>query len=140
MQDICTMQPPEYVRPVRRLAAIRRTAAVAVAGALLAGGVVATTATPAAAAGTCSRSTVPIDNGGRAENVFGTVNSDHVNLRTGPGTGYAAKGQLNGWLVPFIARCTAKGDTWLYVHVTGGSHKGSSGWIARRYATLYHSM
>ncbi|KOT62942.1 MULTISPECIES: SH3 domain-containing protein [Streptomyces] len=140
MQDVCTTPSPDSVRPLRRLAAVRRTASLAVAGALLAGGIVTTAAGPAAAAGTCSRSTVPIANshsGARAENVAGTITTSGgpVHLRSGPGTQYRSTAQLrNGEIV--IGRCTARGDAWVYLHVMTGPHEGKSGWAYRKYTNL----
>ncbi|MFF8786848.1 SH3 domain-containing protein [Streptomyces sp. NPDC015125] len=123
--------------PARTL--IRRTAATALTASLLAAGGVAL-ASPASAVGKsgCVHSTVPNDNvdNKRHSAAVGIPNTDGVRLRTGPGTGYSAKGSLSQYTGMHIT-CTSSGDRWLYGKVATGAHKGEWGWVSNKYTDLF---
>ncbi|MER0476972.1 SH3 domain-containing protein [Streptomyces sp. Edi2] len=86
-------------------------------------------------------STVPNDNfdNKRRSHEYGSVNAAGLRLRTGPGTGYTAKGSLKLYTGMDIT-CTSSGDRWLYGKVYDGSNKGKWGWVANKYVSLYYGV
>lgn len=109
----------------------RRVATVATTGALLLGGAVATASTASAAtvgAGACTHQIR------LSTDVYTTVK-----FRTGPGTGYAATGQLSkGTDVYWQCNKGSNGKpgAWGYVTVKSGAHKSKKGWVAAQYITV----
>ncbi|HZH27343.1 MAG TPA: SH3 domain-containing protein [Azospirillaceae bacterium] len=63
----------------------------------------------------------------------GHITGSAINLRSGPGTGYASKGLLSkGTKIHFY--CARWGNqSWDYLKVTSGPHKGIKGWVKSRY-------
>ncbi|WNI20093.1 SH3 domain-containing protein [Actinacidiphila sp. ITFR-21] len=102
----------------------RRIATANTAGALLLGGAVATASTASAAttSKTCTHSAK-----------LNTYVDATVMFRTGPGTGYTAKGQLSKNTRIYYA--CYKGN-WGYVKPSSGAHKGETGWVSRSYISI----
>ncbi|MEU6379626.1 SH3 domain-containing protein [Streptomyces sp. NPDC046909] len=101
---------------------LRRAAALTVSAALLAGGAIALA--PTASAATSPKCTYNFSD------FTGTVDGDGVNYRTGPSTGYTAKGRLyDGDRVRIYC---GKGN-WYYSALAkrseGGLAEGTVGWI-----------
>ncbi|MGW4490504.1 SH3 domain-containing protein [Streptomyces sp. NPDC004376] len=101
---------------------LRRTAALAASTALLAGG--ATALAPTASAASSPKCTHNVSD------FIGTVDGDGVNYRTGPSTGYLAKGRLyDGDRV----RIYCATGNWYYSSLAkrskGGLAKGTTGWV-----------
>ncbi|MFG2895259.1 hypothetical protein [Streptomyces sp. NPDC048248] len=104
---------------------LRHAAAATVAAGLLTSGAIAM-ASPASAVGSsaCVHSSVPNDTERqRHADAYGISNTSGVNLRTGPGTGYSAKGSLSRFTGMTIT-CTSSHDRWLYGKVATGANKG----------------
>ncbi|HEY8983356.1 MAG TPA: SH3 domain-containing protein [Streptomyces sp.] len=101
---------------------LRHVAALSVSAALLAGGAIALA--PAASAAGSPRCTYNLTD------FTGTVGYNGVNYRTGPGTGYTAKGRLyDGDRLHIYC---GKGN-WYYSSLAkrskGGLAKGTAGWV-----------
>ncbi|MFF8932355.1 SH3 domain-containing protein [Streptomyces longwoodensis] len=65
----------------------------------------------------------------------GHITGNGVNLRNGPGTKYASKGQLSrGTTFYFYCFKTYGYETWDYLKVTSGANKGVKGWVNSRYS------
>ncbi|MGW7362948.1 SH3 domain-containing protein [Streptomyces sp. NPDC054841] len=106
---------------MRRL--MRRAATATAATALLLGGG-AMAASPASAVGSCTKEMA--DYTGWA--------STTVNLRSGPGTGYASLGLLQED-TKLTVRCW-RSNTWAYVQVRSGANAGKYGWVSLRYIAV----
>ncbi len=64
----------------------------------------------------------------------GHITGSGVNLRTGPGTKYASKGQLSkGTTFYFYCFKEYGYEGWDYLKVTSGPNKGVKGWVNDRY-------
>ncbi|MER6684636.1 SH3 domain-containing protein [Streptomyces olivaceoviridis] len=66
----------------------------------------------------------------------GVINTNSVNLRSGPGTSYSSKGLLSkGTRLTWICYKpgTATTSSWDYVKIKSGVHKGTYGWVSARY-------
>ncbi|CAM5703572.1 hypothetical protein SALBM311S_00634 [Streptomyces alboniger] len=104
------------------MTAFRRTAAMTLSTALLAGGAIALA--PTASAASSPKCTYNVTD------FTGVVDGDGVNYRTGPSTGYTAKGRLyDGDRL----RIYCGKSNWYYSKLTkrskGGLAKGTTGWI-----------
>ena len=62
----------------------------------------------------------------------GHINTNSVNLRGGPSTSYASKGLLSKGTKTYLY-CYKEGsatrNSWDYIKVTSGPHKGVKGWV-----------
>ncbi|MET9119515.1 SH3 domain-containing protein [Streptomyces longwoodensis] len=106
----------------------RRVATVASTGALILGGAVATASTASAAgkvgAGACTK---------KVQIHSWVESASALKIRTGPGTGYSATGQLSRMTGVWWS-CN-KGS-WAYIKVERGPHKGEWGWVAKQYLAV----
>ncbi|MET9431637.1 SH3 domain-containing protein [Streptomyces sp. NPDC003036] len=103
-----------------------RLAGVAAVGAVVAGGTVALApAASAVGSSACTKNVADYD----------SQTDTTVNFRTGPGTGYTAKGTVPS-STEVRVYCTAKGGAWAYLKVTEGAHKGKTGWIADKWLAV----
>lgn len=103
-----------------------RLASVAAVGAVVAGGTLALApAASAVGSSACTKNVADYD----------SQTDTTVNFRTGPGTDYTAKGTVSQDTTVRVY-CTAKGGAWAYLKVTGGAHKGKTGWIAYKYLAV----
>ncbi|POX58823.1 hypothetical protein C3492_35395 [Streptomyces sp. Ru62] len=103
---------------------MRQTAAVsAVSIALIGGAVALAPAATAVGQSACS---------GPTYNLPVRTNTGSVNLRSGPGTSYSSKGLLSkGTKATWI--CDNSRESWAYVKIKSGVHKGTFGWVSSRY-------
>ncbi|MER5549670.1 SH3 domain-containing protein [Streptomyces sp. NPDC002589] len=106
----------------------RRAATVATAGTLLLGGAIATASTASAAStvggGACTQ---------KVQIHSWVETASALKIRTGPGAGYSATGQLSQMTGVWWS-CN-KGS-WAYVKVERGAHKGEWGWVANQYLAV----
>ncbi|GAA3137516.1 hypothetical protein ACFQ0X_29635 [Streptomyces rectiviolaceus] len=103
-----------------------RLAGVAAVGAVVAGGTVALA--PAASAVGSSACTKNVEN-------YYSQTDTTVKFRTGPGTGYTAKGTVGEGRRVYVT-CTAAGGKWAFLKVLSGPHKGETGWIAYKWLAV----
>lgn len=115
------------MKPMQFRTSARLAASATLALAVAAGLTVTTASTASAAVGrSACTETVKLN----------TDVSAAVRFRPGPGTKYAATGQLNkGTRVYWSCNkgSTGSDKSWGYVQVKSGSHKGAWGWVARTY-------
>ncbi|MWA15931.1 SH3 domain-containing protein [Streptomyces sp. BA2] len=103
-----------------------RLASVAAVSAVVVGGTVALAPTASAVGSSaCTKNVANYD----------TQTDTTVKFRTGPGTGYTAKGTVGEGRWVYVT-CTAKGGAWAFLKVTSGPHKGETGWIADKYLAV----
>ncbi|MFF9074575.1 SH3 domain-containing protein [Streptomyces sp. NPDC014872] len=66
----------------------------------------------------------------------GHINTNSVNLRSGPGTSYSSKGLLSKGTKTYFYCYRDFGAnkwSWDYIKVTSGPHKGVKGWVRGDY-------
>ncbi|MFJ9085773.1 hypothetical protein ACIRL3_25460 [Streptomyces sp. NPDC102384] len=115
------------MRTLHKYAALTATALVTVGG-------LGISATAASAASTVGSSACTVN----TKNATYRTTTSGVNLRRGPSTGYASKGQLGKGTTAYVV-CFKEANNgigvsnkpdWAYSKVTSGANKGTVGWIA----------
>ncbi|MFF7183789.1 SH3 domain-containing protein [Streptomyces sp. NPDC008222] len=107
---------------------IRKGIATAVATVALLGGAAITA--PSASAVTTAKCNLD-----EPDKDYYKIDTDRVNFRKGPGTGYTSLGLLTKG-TKFTYYCTKTyPEVWWYGKVTSGPHKGQTGWVYADYVT-----
>ncbi|MFG2210563.1 hypothetical protein [Streptomyces sp. NPDC048638] len=102
---------------------IRRAATVAAAASVLAGGIAALAASPASAAGSCTRND-------RDHTIY-APNLSWPAVHTGPGASYKVTAHVDS-AGKFRVKCSAlskAGNRFYYGYVEEGTYAGKTGWV-----------
>jgi uncharacterized protein YraI len=106
-------------------------------GRVIASATLALSVTAGAMATTASAAPAAVGKSACTESVkLNTTVSENVRFRPGPGTKYAATGQLSKGTGVYWAcnkGSTGSDKSWGFVKVKTGAHKGKTGWVARTY-------
>lgn len=106
-------------------------------GRVIASATVALSVTVGVTAATTTTAAAAVGKSACTESVkLNTTVSETVRFRPGPGTKYAATGQLSkntGVYWDCNKGSTGSSKSWGFVKVKTGVHKGKTGWVARTY-------